>query len=93
MEKHDLKILEMLQKKYGDLVWFARTKPADMKDQKINDICRRIMKLYPVECELLWSGEGDWQHGFHSGCYAILNMMLMHEDLFDGFDDFPFLDT
>jgi hypothetical protein len=93
MDNTDRLLLGRMQKKYGDLIWFARTRPSDMEIDKIGDNCRRIMKLYPVECELLWSGEGDWQHGFHSGCFAMLNMMLEHDELFDGWAEFPELDV
>jgi len=93
MQKRNLEVLETMQKKYGDLVWFARKKPEHMKIEKVKENCIRIMEEYPKEFELLQGDTGDWQHGFHSGCYAMLNMILTHEDLADGLNDFPLLDT
>ena len=94
MDDTNRQVLENLQKKYGELVWFARRGPESMKMDLVKNRCHQIMEDHPIECELLWSeDDGDWQHGFHSGCYAILNMILTHDDMLDAFDDFPQLDT
>lgn len=90
----EMQILGDQQHKFGELLWFARKGPNVRGIKQIKDKCDEIIRKYPLECELLWSDEdGDWQHGFHSGCYALLNVILMHPDVLDGMDDFPFLDT
>ena len=56
---------------------------------------RRVEKENPTECKLLNDlDEGQWQHGFNSGCLAMVRHVraIIEEDEWT-IDNFPFLDT
>ena len=99
MKKADVeKRLSEMEKKYFDLVWFARTGSAAVQDGNISmpGVVRVKMK-YPGECARLSGEEGAWEHGFNSGCLAAfrfaLGLMGNKTDQQMAEDDFPFLDT
>lgn len=86
IEKHD---------KYGDLLWYARSKPENINIKGVKENIERIEKLYPNEVKELQSERGDWQHGFHSGMVAGLRYILTMDDLGkeEADDEFPMLDS
>ena len=106
------KKLSTLEKKYEQLVWYAR-KPlyenqgdwleffADTPDDIILTCRQKMQEVeteYPKETNDIRSHEsGDWEHGFNSGCLAILryisaakseNLGIEHAE-----ECFPELDT
>jgi hypothetical protein len=75
--------------KYFDLVWYARKPPVDDIDnpywentplelrQKCYNECAKVEELYPEEvAELKSPDNGDWKHGFNSGCLAAFRYVL-----------------
>ena len=103
---------EELEQKYFKLVWFARKplfeddpnfyhgKTKEKKEiiRKCMDGIKDVMQKYPEEVKDLGSPEeGDWCHGFNSGCLAsfrhVLTSLLDEDGLEQADDDFPFLDT
>jgi len=91
--------LTELEKKYFDLVWYARTNPNCLKDDNISmPGLVRIRMSMPEECRKLQGERSDWQHGFNSGCLAAFRLALgllsskkSEQQLAK--DWFPFLDT
>lgn len=74
-----------LESKYFDLVWYARSypadsphwdsTPADIKHGALNNQAR-IQELYPDEIDQLCCPEdSDWVHGFNSGALAMLRRL------------------
>ena len=99
MKRSDIEIrLREMQDKYCDLVWYART-PADaVKDGNVSmPGAVRIQMKHPDECARLAGKDGQWEHGFNSGCLAAfrfaLGLMGNATDVQMAEDDFPFLDT
>tara|TARA_R100000734_G_C3230358_1_gene38595 strand:+ start:137 stop:454 length:318 start_codon:yes stop_codon:yes gene_type:complete len=87
-----------LEEKYFNLVWLARKYPEDYKNPKIAPKIKEVKDLYPEEVKDLGSPEeGDWMHGFNSGCLAAFRYILTSLEDKDGLqqadDEFPFLDT
>jgi phage-related tail protein len=85
-----------LERKYFDLVWYARSssKNDHIKGSKVNR--KRIEKLYPEEVmDLIKGNNRSWEHGFNSGMLAgmryVLSMAVYGKE--DAEADFPFLDT
>ena len=79
--------LHNLVYKYRGLVWYARKPPYDLiqekyegTPQKIIDGCMKASlkyaKEFPKETDLLSTDEGDWHHGFNSGCLAAFRLVL-----------------
>lgn len=81
--------LQNLEYKYRGLVWYARKPPYELiqekyesegTPQKIIDGCKKASlkyaKEFPKETDLLSTGDGDWHHGFNSGCLAAFRLVL-----------------
>ena len=79
-----------LEKKYFDLVWYARSHPADSPDwdsrpaQIKHDALNaqaRIQELYPDEIDQLCCPElSDWTHGYNSGALATVRRLEPYID-------------
>lgn len=99
MKREDVeKRLREMEKKYFDLVWYARAAPDAVKDGHVSmPGVVRIQMAMPDECERLASKDGTWEHGFNSGCLAAfrfaLGIMGNAGDVQMAEDEFPFLDT
>ena len=65
-----------LEHKYFNLVWLAR-KPLDLwYHPQIGPKIKEVETESPKEAEILKRpGEGDWQHGFHSGMLACVRLL------------------
>lgn len=78
--------LQKLEKKFFDLVWYARSNPREDEGywNTVPDNIRRgafnaqleVETLYPEEVESLRSEESDWRHGFNSGALATLRFII-----------------
>ena len=100
------KLLQGMQKKYLDLVWYARKGspndqeywegvPDEIKQGALNSMSR-VEEMFPDEVDALGSPEsGQWAHGFNSGALAVLR--LIDTAIVYGVDEacahFPELDT
>ena len=90
--------LEEMEKKYCSLVWLARCYSDDLRDDNpaMPKMVEIQMKL-KEECADLMGEEGDWHHGFNSGCLAAFRFAIgilgnkFSTSLAE--EDFPFLDT
>ena len=97
-----------LEKKFCDLVWFARSNPASDTDywMKVPEDIRtgafksqmRVEEDYPDEVAQLrdWDvDKSNWQHGFNSGCLAAFRYVLeLDAGFIDEDEEFePCLDT
>jgi len=82
--------------KYCDLVAYAR-KSSEQIDSipRLKEWVGKMIEQYPKECYNLSTENGDWHHGFNSGCLAafryITTMMMIGLEEADEF--FPELDT
>ena len=90
--------LDQLEKKYRDLVWFARTSPRCLKDDHISmPGLVRIKMSMPEECNKLAGGDSNFHHGFNSGCLAafrlVSGLMSTKQNAKLAEEWFPFLDT
>jgi hypothetical protein len=94
-KKSDLAVeIGAWEKKYFDLVWYARTTP----DEPVSQAGRqRVEAAWSADLEELRSGDSNWQHGFNSGCLAAFRLV---QGLLAGGNqaefarqEFPFLDT
>jgi hypothetical protein len=83
------------ERKYSDLLWFARTRPENLSIEGVNEKLAEIEKSYPFEVSELGSDNSDWQHGFHSGMVAALRYILTLDDLGkeQADEEFPMLDS
>lgn len=77
--------LDKLRAKYESLVWYARKAPrghlsyAAMPAAQRKAVyygMARVEELYPAEVAKLSGVEGDWAHGFNSGCLASFRLAL-----------------
>ena len=91
--KKEEQIVQDLWAKYEDLVWYARSNPENWTNKKILDQVMKVEMNYPLETDLLCNDGGDWQHGFHSGCLAMIRLYEHYQGIEEGFKEFPFLDT
>ena len=86
--------LEMWEKKYFNLVWYARTTPDEPASQAGR---RRVEAAWPADLEELRSDDSNWQHGFNSGCLAafrlVQGLLGSDDDAEFARQEFPFLDT
>lgn len=83
-----------LEKKYFDLVWYARSSP----DEKVSEHGRRrVESAWPSELNELRTDDSNWTHGFNSGCLAAFRLILgltgTESDAEAAREEFPFLDT
>lgn len=90
-------VLEMAmdyQRKYEELVWYARS-GRNTHIPVVVTHRERIEGMYPKEVEDLSNESGDWFHGFNSGMLAgmrlITSMMEMSTEY--ATENFPELDT
>jgi hypothetical protein len=86
--------LDAWEKKYFDLVWYARTTP----DNPVSAAGRkRVEAAWSADLEELRSDDSNWQHGFNSGCLAAFRLVqgLLGREADAEFarEQFPFLDT
>ena len=89
------KYLSELEKKYFNLVWYARSDRNNLLDSELYEALSSIVKietLYKDEVCNLSGDESDWHHGFNSGMLAGVRLVLgmMNKELIeiDDFDDF-----
>ena len=92
----DLKDLQeaftAFEKKYFDLVWYARSQPRHMMEEQgtpehiivgaLNAQARKE-EMYPDEIDD-YKKTPDWTHGFNSGCLATMRFVLsaMSKEIF-----------
>jgi hypothetical protein len=86
--------LDAWEKKYFDLVWYART----TSDEPVSQAGRqRVEAAWSADLEELRSDDTNWQHGFNSGCLAafrlVQGLMGSEDDAEFAREQFPFLDT
>jgi hypothetical protein len=83
------------QKKYADLIWYARSSRKDNSIAGVKENRDRIEELYPDEVNDLQNEDGDWHHGFNSGMVAALRYILTMDDLGleQANEEFPMLDS
>jgi hypothetical protein len=97
MKKKDILYeVKNLERKYFELVWYARSslKNDHIKGSKVNR--KRIEESYPEEVkDLIIGNNRSWEHGFNSGMLAgmryVLSMAAYGKE--DAEENFPFLDT
>ena len=106
MKKEVTSLIQLMEGKYTDLVWYDRKGPSDdeaywagvsedIRTHALNQ-CSRVEELMPDEVDALKSPEtGDWSHGFNSGVLAALRLLLTAEEegADEALDCFPQLDT
>lgn len=85
-----------LERKYFDLVWYARSSSKDDHIKGIKVKRKRIEELHPDEVKnLIKRNNQNWDHGFNSGMLAgmryVLSLAVYGKE--DAEEDFPFLDT
>jgi hypothetical protein len=95
MKKIDISEIQKLHEKFDSLVWYARSNPKNDHIKGVLENRKRIEESYPTEVLDLGGVEGQWHHGFNSGCLAGLRFVL---DLSDNGveyakEEFPSLDT
>lgn len=96
MNKETKEYIKELEQKYFELVWFMRN-----REYKSPKLLREVEDKYPKETTALLSDDGGcyWEHGFNSGCLAMLRFILTATDrskfagLKQAKEDFPELDT
>jgi len=83
------------EEKYFNLVWFARKSQKDMEIPEVKKGVLEVIKKYPTEVKNLQGKDGDWEHGFNSGCLAAFRFIItaMTENVEDAKDFFPELDS
>ena len=82
--------LRKMEIKYQNLVWYARRYPQcnsrywnnfdDISRESIFKEMDKIERQYPYEIDQINSKNGDWQHGYHSGCLAAFRFILTASD-------------
>ena len=85
-----------LERKYFDLVWYARSSSKDDHIKGIKVKRKRVEELYPDEVKnLIKRNNQNCDHGFNSGMLAgmryVLSLAVYGKE--DAEEDFPFLDT
>lgn len=87
----------VMESKYFDLVWYARSSPNSDKVPGVLENRKRIEELFPDEIEDLCQNDDSriWEHGFNSGMLAGMRYII---DLFESGkeyaeDNFPLLDS
>lgn len=82
--------------KYCDLVAYARKRSEDIESiPRLKEWVDNMIEKYPNECYNLSAENGDWHHGFNSGCLAAFRYIttMMTVGLEDANESFPELDT
>lgn len=89
-------VFSEFEKKYFDLVWYARSQPREVMEEKgvpehiiqgaLNGQARKE-EMYPEEIDA-FKEDPDWTHGFNSGCLATMRFVLtaMSTELFNDED-------
>ena len=94
MNKQTRQYLNELETKYFELVWMMRNITS-----KKPKLLREIEEKYPKEVSDLMSDASGFEHGFNSGCLAVLRFVLtaIDKSKFGGLEQakngFPSLDT
>lgn len=81
-----------LEKKYSDLVWYARSDKQNLLEREQYEILSTISKIektYKDEVSDLSGKSGDWNHGFNSGMLAAIRLVtgLMDKKLVEYEED------
>lgn len=81
--------------KYEDLVVYARINPERELAPMIKETAMRVLKDHSIEAQALLDSSDGWQHGFNSGCLAILRYIETYESTgaSAAINEFPNLDT
>jgi len=89
-----LEIASQEQKKYEELVWFARS-GRNINIPEVRKHRERIEEMYPQEIKNLSGETGDWSHGFNSGMLAGMRLItsMMELSTQEALENFPELDT
>ena len=76
MHNNDLiDIITKKEKKYFDLVWYARVNPEHHTSEELSEIIKRIESENEGEIEALNSEHAQTQNGFHIGVLAALRFI------------------
>lgn len=84
------------EKKYCDLVWYARSSTENDNVKGVVESRRKVEESYPEEIKSFQEGDNpDWDHGFNSGMLAAIRYIIWLEEYGKVVADqsFPFLDT
>lgn len=73
-------LLKVIENKYFNLVWYARSKSMEKKIVKIRE---EIKETFPKDIEELDESIDNWQHGFNSGVLA------MSRKIFEIINNYP----
>jgi hypothetical protein len=95
-KKEVLQMAIEMENKYCDLVWYARKTNKDYETiPAVAENMDRIGDEFPDEVEQICGDNGDWAHGFNSGCLAAFRMIIemMEYGTEEALEQFPFLDT
>ena len=82
--------------KYCDLVAYARKTSEQIESIPIlKEWAKNVIDKYPNECYKLSTENGDWHHGFNSGCLAAFRYIttMMMDGLEEANEFFPDLGT
>jgi hypothetical protein len=75
MKKKELiETLDEIENRYFDLVWYARRDKKDPTQPGWSDI-ERIRAENPDAAAALCGDSADWNHGFNSGCLAMVRLI------------------
>jgi hypothetical protein len=88
--------IQQLEKKYGKLVWYARSSSKDDKNKAVSMSLKNVEDLHPTEVDNYFKSESpEWTHGFNSGMLAGMRYVLqiVEEGKEAADTDFPMLDT
>ncbi len=92
------KIVNELEQKYFDLVWYIRNRKHS-KNPASKKLLLEIEEKYPEEIEEFSEDDEGWIHGFNSGCLAMSRLLRdiynakSDDDIESSMEEFPFLDT
>lgn len=77
MNPNFMELIMKKEKKYFDLVWYARKDPDKFYSSNTLTEIQKVRETYPEECEALEDPDiGDWTHGFNSGILAALRYVM-----------------
>ena len=95
-KKEVLELATKMTEKYCDLVWYARKTDNDYKTiPAVKEHMDRIDQQYSEEIDQLCGENGDWAHGFNSGCLAAFRLIagMMADGIEESLEYFPDLDS
>ena len=96
IDKAVLEAVTKMEKKYFDLVSYARKSPEDIaRIPGLERFVKETEFLYEIEIHGLRGEHSDWQLGFHSGALAAFRYILTISDMGieQAEEEFPMLDT